>query len=101
METIELIKETEQRAVSLIAEAEKNKEKAIIETKESIGQRVGNLRVELKNEINLIVEKGEKEAKNLKDRESEKRAKDIMDLDNAIKKNIGQAVSYIFNKINN
>lgn len=99
METIDLIKEVEQKSLLAITEAEKKKNEVILKTQQDAEEKIKKIADDLRFEIEIILKKVEEESKEIKNRELEKRSKLIIDIENSARQNISQAVSFVFNKM--
>lgn len=99
MTTIDLIKIAEEKSTEAILEAENKAKKMISETKDLIVQKLENIQNELKDETNILFQKAEKEAMEIKEKEEKKRKENITNLEKIIEKNMNEAVLFVFNKI--
>ncbi|MBZ1356260.1 MAG: hypothetical protein KY054_00615 [Candidatus Nealsonbacteria bacterium] len=99
METIDLIKEVEQKAVSMVFDAQKKREGELLKAQEKLEESIKRLPNDLKLEVSSIIEKAKIEAEGAKKREVEKRTKEIIDLESSSRQNIKRATSFILDKL--
>ncbi len=99
METIDLIKEVEQKAVSMVFDAQKKREGELLKAQEKVEESIKRLPNDLKLEVSSIIEKAKIEAEGAKKREVEKRTKEIIDLESSSRQNIKRATSFILDKL--
>jgi len=98
MNTIDLVKKTEEESAKAILDAENRAKKMIDEAKDLATRKLENIQNELNDEINTTFQKAEKEAIRVQEIEEEKRKENIIKLEKIIEKNMNQAVLFIFNK---